>query len=141
MNLMAFCDALVFARVAVDGQHLQHAAGDVDRRRIEHGVVVREGDVLEDHLGVVFVEAAPAAVAALHGELPLDGALRDLVLIALAGIVDLAEREQNLSGVVGVGIKLVVELEVPAAGLDVSEPLRPSRLCGGPLWRASSRRP
>ena len=43
----------------------------------------------------------------------------DLVLIALAGVVDLAEGEQNLRGVVGVGIKLVVELEVPAAGLGL----------------------
>ena len=71
-------------------------------RRIEHGVVIGEGDVLEDHLGVVFVEAAPAAVAALHGEFPLDGALRNLVLIALAGIVDLVQGEQNLRGVIGV---------------------------------------
>ncbi len=42
-----------------------------------------------------------------------------LVLIALAGIVHLAQRQQHLRGVVGVGIKLVVELEVPAAGLGV----------------------
>ena len=43
----------------------------------------------------------------------------DFVLIALAGVVDLVQREQDLRCVVGVGIKLVVELEVPAAGFGV----------------------
>ena len=41
----------------------------------------------------------------------------DLVLVALAGVFDFIEGEQDLGGVIGVGIKLVVELEVPAAGL------------------------
>ena len=118
-ELNGLLDALVSARIAIAGQHLQHAPGNVHRRRIEHGVVIGEGDVLEDHLGIVFVEAAPAAVLALHGELPCDGALGHLMLVALAGIVHLVERHQHLRGVVGVGIKLVVELEVPAAGLGV----------------------
>ena len=82
--------ALVFARVAVGGEHLEHSSRDVDRRRIKHRVVVGKRDVLEDHLGVVFVEAAPAAVTALHGKFPIDGALSNLVLVALAGIVDFA---------------------------------------------------
>ena len=112
---------LVFARVAVGGKHLEHAAGNIHAGRIEHGVVIREGDVLEDHLGVVFVEAAPAAVFALHGELPADGALGYRDLIALAGIVNLAQRKQNLRRIIGIRVKLVVELEVPAARLGVAD--------------------
>ena len=42
------------------------------------------------------------------------------MLVALAGIVHLVERQEHLRGVVGIGIKLVVELEVPAAGLGVA---------------------
>ena len=42
--------------VAVGRKHLENAAGDVHGRRIEHGVVVGEGDVLEHHAVVVFVE-------------------------------------------------------------------------------------
>ena len=63
--------SLVATGVAVVREHLQDAAGDVDRRRIEHRVVVGERDVLEDHLRVVFVEAGPATVLALHGEDPV----------------------------------------------------------------------
>ena len=96
--------------------------------RIEHRVVIRERDVLEDHLGVVFVEAAPAAVAALHGQFPLDGARGNLVLIALARIVHLVQGEQHLGGVVGVGIELVVEFEVPAARLGFGHLDRPIAL-------------
>src|SRR5581483_1004327 len=65
----------VFARVAVGRQRLENSAGDVHCGRIQHRVVVCEGDVLENHLGVVFIEAGPAAVFALHREDPLDGAL------------------------------------------------------------------
>ncbi len=127
-ELDGFLHALVVARESIGGQHLQNAPRNVDRRRIEHRVVIGERDVLEDHLGVVFVEAAPAAVAALHGKLPVDGALRDLVLITLAGIVHLGQSEQHLRGVVGVGIELVIEFEVPAAGLGSRNLDRPVAL-------------
>ncbi len=36
--------------------HFEDAARDIDCRRIEHGVVIGEWDVLEHHLVVVFVE-------------------------------------------------------------------------------------
>ena len=41
------------------------------------------------------------------------------MLITLARVVDLAQRKQHLRGIVGVGIELVVELEVPAAGFGL----------------------
>src|SRR5580704_8400010 len=68
-------DALVLTGIAVGGKCFEDAAGDVDSRRIEHGVVVSKRDLLEDHLRVVFVKAGPSAVLALHGEDPVDGAL------------------------------------------------------------------
>ena len=43
------------------------------------------------------------------------------MLITLAGVVHLVEREQHLCGVVGVGIKLVIELEIPAARLGIAD--------------------
>src|SRR5580698_4278319 len=88
-ELDSLFDALVFARVAIDGQHLQNAPGNVDGRRIEHRVMIGKRDVLEDHLRVVFIEAGPAAIPALHGEYPVDGAQTDIMLIALARVINL----------------------------------------------------
>src|SRR5271156_5152116 len=110
-------DALVLAAVAVGGKRFENAAGDVHGRRIEHGVVVGEGDLFEDHLRVVPIEAGPAAIFALHGEDPFDGALRYVVLIALAGIVHLVQGQQHLAAVVHIGVELIIELEIPATGL------------------------
>ena len=116
---MARSTRLSDARVAVGGEHLKNTSSDINSRRVQHRVVISERDVLENHLGVVFVEAAPAAVFALHGEEPVDGAQGNLMLVALARVVDAIESQQHLGGVVGVGVKLVVEFEVPAAGLGV----------------------
>ena len=65
----------IIAAVAVRGQHLQHAPGDIYRGRVEHGVVVGERHVLKDHAVIIFVEGSPTAVAALHGKDPVNGPL------------------------------------------------------------------
>ena len=103
--------------VSVGRQHLEDAAGDVDRRRIEHGVVIGERDVLEHHLVVVFVERRPAAVLALHREDPVDRALHRLALVAAIGMFHAAQPQANHRAVIDIRIKLVVKLEVPAARL------------------------
>ena len=56
-----------------------------------------------------------------------------LVLVALARIVDLAQRQQHLRGIVRIRIKLVVELEIPAARLRSSRTFTAQ----SPLWRTS----
>ncbi len=53
---MARLTALSLQGKAVRRQALQHASRNIDRRRIEHGVVIGKGNVLEDHAVVVFVE-------------------------------------------------------------------------------------
>ena len=53
-------------------QGLEHAAGEVRRAGIDHGVVVGEGDVAEELAVVVAVEGPPAAVAILHGQQPAE---------------------------------------------------------------------
>ena len=56
-------------------QRFQHAAGQVGRAGIDHGVVIGEGDVAEELAVVVAVESAPAAVAILHGQHPAQAAV------------------------------------------------------------------
>src|SRR5579885_3739617 len=102
-------DALVLTRISVGGEHFQNAAGNVYRWRIEHRVMVGKGHILEDHLRIVFVEAGPAAVTALHGEDPVNGPFADIVLITLAWIVYLIQRKKDLGGIINVRVKLVVE--------------------------------
>src|ERR1700682_2228832 len=105
--------------VAVGRQHLKDPARDVDRGWIEHGVVVGEGNILEDHAVIVFVERGPAAVLALHGENPVDGALRRLTLVASVGMLHAAEAKANHRAIIDIGVKLIVKLEVPAARLSL----------------------
>ncbi len=91
--------------------------------------MVGKGNVLKHHLGVVFIEAGPAAILALHGEDPGDRALAHIVLVAFPRVVvDLVQGQKHLGGIVGVGIKLVVELEIPAAGLRIPHLHRPVAL-------------
>ncbi len=73
--------------------------------------------MLEHHLVVVFVERGPAAVLALHGKNPVNGALHRLALVTAVGMLHAAQTEANHRAVIHVRIELVVELEVPAAGL------------------------
>ena len=70
----------------------------------------------------------PAAVLALHGKHPFNRALHRIVLVALARMVDIAQRQANLRRVVDIGIKLIVELEVPAARLALRNLHRPVAL-------------
>ena len=66
---------------------------------------------------VVFIERRPAAVFALHGEYPVDGALDRLALVASVAVLNAAQRQAYHRTVIHVGIKLVVELEVPSPRL------------------------
>ena len=79
--------------------------------------MVSEGHVLEDHAVVIFVEGCPAAVLALHGEYPVNGALHRLALIAAVGMLHPAEGEAYHGAVIDIGIELIIELEIPAPGL------------------------
>jgi len=88
---------------------------------------------------VLSLSKLPSRVLALHGKLPRDGALHDLVLIGSRGLSTLVERHQHLSGVVGVGIKLVIEFKIPAAR-SVLRTFTSSRPCGGTSLRASNPR-
>ena len=53
---MARLHRLVLQRETMRRQALQHAARNIHRRRIEHGVVVGKRNVLEDHAVIVFVK-------------------------------------------------------------------------------------
>ena len=59
-----------------DAEHLQHPAGQVGRAGIDHGIVIGEGHAAEKLVIVVAIEGAPAAVAILHGQHPVDRATR-----------------------------------------------------------------
>ena len=96
-----------------------NAGGDVGGRRIDHGVVVGEGNVAEEAAVVVAIEGAPAAIAILHAEKPLDAAANGAFHAGQIGIFYALERHEDEGGVVDVGIKIVAEFERPAAGLGV----------------------
>ena len=68
---------------------------------------------------VVAVERAPAAVAILHAEQPLNAAANGGFHALFVGKFHALQRHQHKSGVVHVGIKIVAEFKGPAAGLGV----------------------
>ena len=62
-------------RVEVDvAEEFQGARGQVAAGRIENGVMIREGHVLQPMLRHFLIEGRPASVAALKTELPREGA-------------------------------------------------------------------
>jgi len=75
------------------------------------------GDVLEHHLVIIFVERCPAAVFALHGKYPVNRALHRLPLVAPVRMLHAAQSQTNHRAIVHVRIKLIVKLEVPSARL------------------------
>ncbi len=109
-------------------ERLERAPGDVLAARVDHGVVVRERDERQHLVVAVAVEGGPAAVAVLHRELPGHAALdRPLPapLVALVGKTHGGQRRQHFRRVVGIGIELVLVLEVPAAGGRLRDPPLP----------------
>ena len=91
--------------VAVLAERFEHAGGDVRAARIEHGVVVGEGDLGEDFAVDVAVERRPAAVAVLHAEQPAQAALarpgRACGVAGLAGLAPGAISTMAVSSVSG----------------------------------------
>src|SRR6185437_7422843 len=86
----------IFTGEAVACQHFKNASGNIDRWRIQHGIVIRERNMLENHFRIVFVEAGPASVLALHSPNPAYCALGHIVLISLPGILHFGESQQYL---------------------------------------------
>ncbi len=104
---------------------LDHPAGDVRTGGIEHGVVVGEGNLVQDLAVVVFVERGPAAVLGLHGQYPIDRAPLGGPLRLVIRRLGVPQRQQHHGRVVDVGIELVGELEIPTAGLHPGALHRP----------------
>ncbi len=100
-------------------ESFHHAAGDVRARRIEHRVVVGEGNVTQKLPVIVNIESRPAAIFALHGEEPIHRALFARILFCLIAAARFLEGEQHHGGIVYVGIKFVIKFERPAGGFHV----------------------
>ena len=98
------------------------------RRRIDHRVVIRKRNRLENLLRVVLVERRPSAVLALHRKHPLHRTLRHFVLIALTRIVHRLQRQQHFTRVIDVRLMIIVEEETPAARIHVLHVVRPVAL-------------
>ena len=103
--------------VSISCQAFQNAPRDIDGRGIEHGVVIGKRHVLKHHPVIIFVEGSPAAVLALHRQYPIDCALHRLGLVTSVRMLDPAQAETDHGAVIDVGVELVVEFEIPAAGL------------------------
>src|SRR6185369_10422878 len=50
--------------ITLVAQQFKNTRGDVGAFGVEHGVVIREGDLFQDALGAILVKGGPAAVAA-----------------------------------------------------------------------------
>src|SRR6266849_9462895 len=112
-------DGGMLGRPAETAKTFDNAGGDVGGRRIDHGVVVGERNVAEEAAVIVAIKRAPAAIAILHAEKPLDAAANGAFHAGRIGIFYALERHQDEGGVVDVGIKIIAEFERPAAGLGV----------------------
>ncbi len=111
-------DAAPGARVvllAEDGQHLHHVRGDVGGGRVDHLAEVAERQPVGEGAGVVGVEGAPRAVLRPHAHRPAGGPPHGRLEAVGVGVPDPFEGEDDLGGVVHVGVDVVVELEGPAA--------------------------
>ena len=95
------------------------ACGDVGGRRIDHRVVVREGNVAEELVVVVAIKRAPTTVVILHTEQPLNAAANRAFHAFGVGVLHALERHQHKRSVVDIGIKIIAKLERPAAGFRV----------------------
>src|SRR6202034_3963363 len=100
---------------------------------------VAERELVDQFPGVVGVERAPAAVLALHALEPAQAAPdRRAVLRGALLEVEPAQGEDDLGGVVGVGVVVVLELERPAArggarAADLPVALLPDLLAEDPV--------
>ena len=100
-------------------EQLERATGEVAASGVENRVVIGKWDILEPMLGDIPVKRRPAAVAALEGEQPVQRALEHLLSTArflIAPGADHPQADEHHRGVVGIGIKNVIELERPPAG-------------------------
>src|SRR6266446_3524489 len=112
-------DGRMLGGPAETAEAFDNASGDVGGGRIDHGVVVGERNVAEETAVIVAIERAPAAIAILHAQKPLDATANGAFHASRIGILHALERHQDEGGVVDVGIKIVAEFESPAAGLGV----------------------
>src|SRR5450432_2282439 len=97
----------------------EDAGGDVGGAGIDHGVVIGERNVAQESAVVVAIESAPAAIAILHAEEPLQAAANCGFHARGIGEFHALEGHEDESGVVDVGIKIVAEFKGPAAGFGV----------------------
>src|SRR5262249_42332497 len=92
---------------------------DVGSRRIDHGIVISEGNVAEELAIVVAVECAPTAIAILHAEQPLNTAANSAFHSLRIGIGHALKCHQHEGGVVDVGIKIIAKFKRPTARFSV----------------------
>src|ERR1700722_5565134 len=98
---------------------LEDACGDVGGGGIDHGVVIGERNIAEEAAIIVAVECAPAAVAILHAQEPLNAAASCGFHALGIGEFHAVQGHQDERGVVHVGIKIVAKFKGPAAGFGV----------------------
>src|SRR5207245_4924412 len=91
----------------------------VRRRRINHGIVIREGDLREHPAIVIVIECAPAAIAILHRKQPLHPATSRCSKPPPGRVIDTLQSHEYKGGVVDVGIEMVAEFKHTSAWLSL----------------------
>src|SRR5580765_6111297 len=109
----------MFGWPAETAEAFDDARSYVGRRRIDHRIMVGEGNVTKELAVVIAIEGAPAAVSVLHAEQPLD-AQADRILHALRiGMLHALQRHEHEGSVVHIREEIVAKLEGPASGFGV----------------------
>ena len=96
---------------------LKHSPGQVRCGRIDQCLQIGERNLVQQVLGVVLVEGGPAAVLTLHTEAPVDPPLYGFIL-AVADLYIL-DRHHDETGIVYIGVPVVLEFEGPPSRLQV----------------------
>ena len=109
----------MFRGPAVAAETLDDARGDVGRRGIDHSIVVSKRNVAKEFAIIVAVEGAPAAIAILHAEQPLNATAHGGFHPSGLGILHALESHQHESCVVHVRIKIIAKFKGPSAGFRI----------------------
>ena len=122
-------------------QHLEHVGGDVGARWVRHLAEIAERETGAGAAGVVDVEGGPPAVVALHAFHPAHRPCDGGVDPGGVGMLDAPERQDDLCGVVDVGVVRRWRTRTPTRRVRAADGAPTSRRPPAPRAGAGSRPP
>src|SRR4030095_14428480 len=118
-KLQRALDGRMFCGPAEAAKAFEHSRGHVSGRRVDHRVVIGKRNAAKDLAIVIAIKRAPATVAVLHTEKPLDAAANRAFDALLVRKFHALQRHQHERSVVYIGIIIVAEFKRPAARFGI----------------------